>query len=47
MPHDRGEEFKNELTHEFMKRKLVCRKNNQEIFIDLYKTLVVYARKVA
>ncbi|XP_025269751.1 juvenile hormone acid O-methyltransferase-like [Camponotus floridanus] len=50
LPHDQKEEFRNEFTREFMKRKLTCKtiQNNQEQtnFIDLYKILIVYARKI-
>lgn len=46
MPQDRKKEFKNEFTHEFLKRRFACQKNNQEIFIDLYKILIVYAQKI-
>jgi len=47
MPHDVMEEFKNVFTYEYMKRKInyksVC--NDQELTLDLYKGLIVYARK--
>ncbi|XP_025269749.1 juvenile hormone acid O-methyltransferase [Camponotus floridanus] len=50
LPHDQKEEFRNEFIREFMKRKFACKtiQNNQEQtnFIDLYKILIVYARKI-
>ncbi|CAL1687505.1 unnamed protein product [Lasius platythorax] len=50
MPHDRKEEFKNEFTREFEKRKITYKtiQNNQEqrFVLDLYKILIVNAQKV-
>ncbi|XP_029679526.1 juvenile hormone acid O-methyltransferase-like isoform X2 [Formica exsecta] len=49
MPHDLQEEFKNEYTRKFMEIKITYKtiQNNQEqiLMLDLYKLLIVYARK--
>lgn len=49
MPHDRVEEFCADFKREYMKRKLICKRisNGQEqtVILDLYKFLVVYAKK--
>ncbi|XP_077277072.1 juvenile hormone acid O-methyltransferase-like [Temnothorax americanus] len=48
MPKDLMEEFKNTLTCEFLKRKINYKSiyNNQELTLDLYEVLVVYAQKI-
>ncbi|XP_071568865.1 juvenile hormone acid O-methyltransferase-like [Temnothorax nylanderi] len=48
MPQDLMEEFKNTLTCEFLRRKINYKSiyNNQELTLDLYEVLVVYAQKI-
>ncbi|XP_011868290.1 PREDICTED: uncharacterized methyltransferase C70.08c-like [Vollenhovia emeryi] len=48
MPGDLIIQYKDELIHEYMKRKIRYRpiNNNQELTLDLYKGLVVYAQKM-
>jgi len=47
MPYDVMEEFKNVFRYEFMKRKINYKSvdNDEELTLDLYKGLMVYARK--
>ncbi|XP_071564715.1 juvenile hormone acid O-methyltransferase-like [Temnothorax nylanderi] len=48
MPQDLVKEFKNTLTCEFLRRKIHYKSvhNNQELTLDLYKMLLVYAQKI-
>ncbi|XP_024878655.1 juvenile hormone acid O-methyltransferase-like isoform X3 [Temnothorax curvispinosus] len=43
MPPDRAENFKNEFVREYTNRKYT--RDNEELAVDLYKILVVYAQK--
>lgn len=48
MPNNLMKEFKNVFISEYMKRKINYKSiyDNQELTLDLYKGLVVYAKKV-
>lgn len=48
MPNNLVEEFKNVFISEYMKRKIKYKSiyDNQELILDLHKSLVVYAKKV-
>lgn len=48
MPHDLMEEFKNVFTYEYLRRKIKYKlmHNDEELTLDLYKGLVVYAQKI-
>ncbi|XP_029680856.1 juvenile hormone acid O-methyltransferase-like, partial [Formica exsecta] len=50
MPHDLKEEFKNEYTRKFEEKmityKTIQNNQTQTFMLDLYKLLIVYARKV-
>lgn len=43
MPPDRAENFKNEFVHDYMNR--ISTRDHEELMLDLYKILVVYAQK--
>lgn len=48
MPRDLREEFKNVLIYEYRRRTIDCKSihDNQELVLDLYTGLVVYAQKI-
>ncbi|XP_012530795.2 juvenile hormone acid O-methyltransferase [Monomorium pharaonis] len=47
MPYDLKEEYKNMFVDEYMKRKIHYKSiHNEELILDLYKGLVVYAQKI-
>ncbi|XP_067214415.1 juvenile hormone acid O-methyltransferase-like [Linepithema humile] len=50
MPHNLAKEFKDNYAREYMKRKIkytsICNNQEQTFVLDVYKVLIVYARKV-